>query len=105
MIDFIAVGTGTPVAAAHFQQLLAAVNAVRAAAGSDNVSWTAILPNGVPPPASGVVVSAHHLKSLRASMNAALSALGLTPGTYSEPEPLGAVIFLRHIDQLRQRSQ
>src|SRR5207302_5505528 len=56
----------TPVAAAHLNEILSAVNAVRAASGLSAVTWSGILQGSPPPaaPAPGVKIYAEHILAL-----------------------------------------
>jgi len=75
----------TKITAAHFEELLSAVNAVRAAKGTPFATWSSILPGGVPAPAIGVRIDRQHLLSLRSAMNSARAALGFAGLSYSDP--------------------
>jgi hypothetical protein len=90
----------------HINELLTAVNLVRAANGSPPVTWSTILPAGVPaPPAAGQATSgiyAAHITSLRTQMNAALSALGIPLTPYTDPQTL-TVIKAVHFTDLQAR--
>ncbi len=95
----------TLVSSAHFNDLLAAVNAVRAASGSPELTWLAILSPGTPAPAPGVVVDEEHITALRVHMDSALTALGLPTWPYTDPTLAGAVIKTIHLAELRERTQ
>jgi YD repeat-containing protein len=90
----------------HINELLTAVNLVRAANGSPPVTWAAILPNGVPaPPAAGqptTGVYAAHITSLRMQMDAALTALGIPLTPYTDPQTL-TFIKAVHFTDLQAR--
>lgn len=96
----------TPIRNSDIQDLLTLVNTVRAANGWAAVSWSAILPSGVPAPAVGVLIHAAHLSALRTRMDEAVQALGVATAAYTDPT-LNSTIPVRavHIQQLRDRSQ
>jgi Ig-like domain CHU_C associated len=91
----------TPVVAAQFEELLAAVNAVRAASGTPPATWSAILPAGVPAPAPGAWIQADHILSLRAAMNGARGNLGFPGLSYTDPTLAGGLIRIVHQIELR----
>jgi hypothetical protein len=78
MMVFTNVTTGTPITFAATQELLTALNALNAASGRPAVTWAAILPSGVPPPAHNVGVYAAHIMSVKNAMGQALDAIGVT---------------------------
>ncbi len=96
----------TEILSAHFVELLNALNAVRSANGSPPLTWTALLPPGVPAPAPGVDIYAAHVTNLRSRMDAALLDLGLPIRSYIDPV-LDNSIFIRreHVVELRERTQ
>jgi YD repeat-containing protein len=93
----------------HINELLTAVNLVRAAAGLTAVTWSAILPAGVPaPPPAGqatVPIYAAHITSLRTQMDLALAALLIPRPPYTDtlttPTPIKAI----HFTELQSRTQ
>jgi YD repeat-containing protein len=86
-------------------QLLLAVNAVRAAQGSAAVTWLDILPSTDGPPAAGGTIRASHITSLRAKMNDALQALGLPAPPYTVPDAALSLFVAGNILELQQRAQ
>jgi hypothetical protein len=86
----------------HINELLTAVNLVKAANGSPPVIWSAILPAGVPaPPANGqstTGIYAAHITSLRTQMDAALSALGIPLIPYTDPLTLTFIKAIHFTD-------
>ena len=82
---------------AHFEQLRAAANAVRAVAGLGAFSFAP------PSPATTGVVRATHLVQLRNAIDAAFSAIGLVPETWTDPSPGAGVTTIRavHLRELR----
>ena len=100
------VAGATTIQSAHFDELLSAMNLVRAANGASSLTWTAILPAGIPAPAPGVVVYRDHLTSLRAQMDAARQALGIATSGYTDPVVDTTVpIRALHILELRSATQ
>jgi YD repeat-containing protein len=91
-MSFTPVVSGGVINRTHINELLTAVNLVRAANGSPPITWSAILPGGVPePPAAGQAtteVYAAHITSLRTQMDAALAALGIAVSPYTDPQTL-----------------
>jgi hypothetical protein len=90
----------------HINELLTAVNLVYAASGSPPVTWSAILPAGVPaPPANGqptTGIYAAHITSLRTQMDAALRAIGIPLVPYTDPVTL-TFIKAVHFTDLQAR--
>lgn len=95
----------TAVRASDFNAILAAVNLVRAANNDGGLTWTMILPAGVPAPAASVRVDARHVTALRTAMDNACSVLGVAPAPYEDPNPAGMLIRRKHLEDLQQRSQ
>lgn len=93
-------GNGTTIKHEHITQLRAAVNAVRTLAGLSTIS--------TPNPATGDVIHATDVSDLRSGLHAALSALGLYDGTYTDPTLAtgsgGTIIKKAHITELRQHA-
>jgi YD repeat-containing protein len=88
-----------------FDELLAAVNAVRAVSNHGQLLWSDILPTGVLAPAFGRVVRVAHITALRDQMDLALSWAGVTVPAYGEAITTSVVIKLLHVQELRDRSQ
>jgi hypothetical protein len=87
---------GSDVRAVHITELRTAVNALRAFANMSSASWTDTS-------LVGVAIKAVHIQELRTKLIEALTAVGLTPPTFSD-EPLTqgiSVIRRNHIDELR----
>ncbi|HKR63590.1 MAG TPA: Calx-beta domain-containing protein [Thermoanaerobaculia bacterium] len=70
--------TSTTVQLAHFTELLAAVNAVRALVPQSPIAFTA------PTPTTSVTVRAQHLADLRTALDAARSSLALSAMSYTD---------------------
>ncbi|HYK02282.1 MAG TPA: hypothetical protein VE974_11035 [Thermoanaerobaculia bacterium] len=103
LIAYLSAGADTRVDYRHFDQLLSAVNAIRAAAGLGELTWAAILPAGTAPPAADGFIRAAHITALRTWMDNALQAHELAVSAYADPVP----IWFRFtpIEQLRERTQ
>lgn len=88
----------TPVRAAHVNELRAAVDLVRTAAGLPAGAYTnaPIVPNVT-------LIKAAHVSELRSQLNAALVALGLPAATFTDPTLTIGVSAIRkaHIAELR----
>jgi photosystem II stability/assembly factor-like uncharacterized protein len=86
----------TVIKAQHIDELRAAVNAVRAAAGLPLASWTdASLP--------GVIVKAIHITEPREKLNQALEVMGLAIPLYTDQPLIPGVIVKRvHVEEVRQ---
>jgi YD repeat-containing protein len=109
-MSFANVAAGVPVGVAQFEQLRAALNAVRAASGAVPVQWSDILQGSPPPPAPavGVVIRGEHVMALRRSMDQALSWLGIAAMPYTDPTlPGSPALRIRaiHVTELRSRAQ
>lgn len=95
----------TRMAATHLDEVLAAINGVRAVHGAPAVAWASILPAGVAAPGSGVRIQAQHILSLRSAMNAARAALGLSGVGYADPALSGFPFRIEHITEVRGGAQ
>ena len=104
-MTFSTVSSGMPLLFTHVNELLSAVNAVRAAGGAAAVSWSQIVPAGVPIPAAGVKDYASYISSLRATMDNALQVLLLPTSAYTDPNPAGAPIRAVHISEVQDRAR
>lgn len=107
-MTFSSVAAGMFVDDAVFHELLVAVNALRGALGSPPLSWSTILPVGVPAPGNGVPVSAAHLEALRARMDSARLLLEVTGGAAYLDVPIvvgQTTIKAAHVTALQQRAQ
>src|SRR5258706_7713409 len=89
----------------HINELLTAVNLVRAAAGWTAVTWSAILPAGIPaPPSAGqatVPIYAAHITSLRTQMDLALAALLIPRPPYTDALTTPTLIKAIHFTELQ----
>jgi YD repeat-containing protein len=105
-MTFTPVLAGGVISRTHINELLTAVNLVLAASGSPAVTWSGILPAGVPaPPASGqstTGIYAAHITALRTRMDAALNALLIPTTPYTDPQTL-TVIKAVHFTDLQAR--
>jgi hypothetical protein len=101
-MDFSSVVNG--VKAAHLNEILAAVNAVRAAAGWPAVDWPSILAANTALPAPGTTILAAHYLACRARMNEALQALGVPLAPYTDSTLAGVTVQSVHTIELQQRA-
>ena len=86
----------TAIKAQHFNELRAAVNAVRATAGLAQANWT-------DPSLPGVVVKAVHITELRQNLNQALQAMGFSIPSYTDSTlNSGFVVKAVHVEEIRQ---
>jgi hypothetical protein len=109
-ISFATIQAGvTPVAFSQFDQILTAINAIRAAGNGAPKTWRNILddlPSSAPAAAPGIVISAVHVRALRNAMNTALSNVSVSTPGYTDPTlTSGMVIKAVHILELQQRAQ
>ena len=87
----------TIIKAVHVTELRTAVNAVRAAAGLPDATFTDAV-------SAGVFMKAIHITELRSNLDAARTALGLTAAPYTDPAlAAGVIIKAVHIRDLRSR--
>ena len=99
----------TVIAFSHFDQMLTAINAVRAANHDPGLSWREALDEGGFPdavvPASNVVIKAAHLVALRKAMDRALGAVLVPTAPYTDSLTTPTLIRRVHIIELQQRAQ
>jgi hypothetical protein len=93
------------ITSAPTNDMLAAVNSVRAAAGWSALAWSNILAPNDPLPAPGTIILARHVLSCRARMNEALQALGVPVASYATPDLTGVAPAAAHINEVQQRAQ
>jgi hypothetical protein len=105
MLSFSPVVTGGKVSFNHFNEILVAVNAARVTAGWSPLTWSTILSPQDPLANVGGPVMGRHLAALRMRMNEAVQALGVTVGTYTDPDPQVAQIKAIHLTELQARTQ
>ncbi len=104
--DFLPIAVNsTTIQAAHFTELLDAVNMVRAVNFSPALGWNQILPAGTPTPASGVSILSTHITALRVAMDNALRGLSLPTYGYADPTLSGMPIRAVHVTDLRGRTK
>ncbi len=92
------------IAAAHFTELMTALNAIRAVSGQAGTGWAGILPAGVPAPAPGGAILATHINAMTTALNQALQALSLTTSG-SPATSTGSAILAANILQLQGKAQ
>lgn len=95
----------TVVSMTYFDELVAAVNAVRMAAGWPSLSWSTIMPPSVDVPTSGGIIRAIHLTALRPRMEEALHVLGVKVRGYTNPDPKLIEIKGIHVTELQARAK
>jgi hypothetical protein len=94
---------GVTIKAIHLTELRRAVNAVRALAGISTAAWT--YPDPVSsPPSQRRAIYLEDVTDLRARLDEATGALGLTTGYPASPAlARGAVVSAQHFEQIRTR--
>jgi YD repeat-containing protein len=108
VMSFTQITGGAAAPAAPLNELLTAINAVRAIGpgGLGALTWSGILPAGVAAPAQLVTIQAAHINALRTAMDAALSSVGVIPRSYTDPGlPPDTPSRSVHITELRSRVQ
>lgn len=87
----------TGVKSAHFEELLTAVNAVRALAGLSAIAFTQ------PAPAPSVLIRRQHVLDLRSGLDAAREALALSAMSYTDPALVSGATRIKaaHVVDLR----
>jgi hypothetical protein len=85
---------GTAVQAQHIQELIAAINGFRSAAG--------LTPVAVADAVRGQRIRATHIAQLRESLNQARTILGLPTIAFPADAAAGSRIRARHIEELRE---
>jgi YD repeat-containing protein len=105
---FSSIVIGQTIYAAYYQQILDGINAVYDISGAAHVAWPNILPQGVPAPASNVLISAQQVVSLRNAVAAARaqaaqsSAVSIPGMTFTDPQlAQGLLIRAIHLQQLQ----
>jgi hypothetical protein len=102
-------GGVTIAAFSQFDQVLTAINDVRAANNDGALTWRQILDQAsyqsVPVPASSVVIYAAHVLALRRAMDGALGNVQVPTVAYTDSLTSPTVIKALHIIQLQQRAQ
>jgi hypothetical protein len=96
---------GGVVQAAYLNEVLQAVNAVRAAAGWAAVTWADILAPDQPTPAPSALITGAHILAPRARMNEALQALGVPVSGYTDPDLRLRKVQAFHIAEIEGRAQ
>lgn len=91
--------------AGPFNEMLAAVNSVRAAVGWGAVSWNNILAATDPIPQPQAPALERHVSAARWRMNEALSALGVPLSEYMDPVLNGKKIKALHVNEVQLRAQ
>jgi len=97
--------SGDVITADLFNQMLAAVNSVRAAAGWRAVTWNNVLAETDPVPAPGLELRTIYVTACRARMDEALQALGARVMPYTDPDPTLALMKAVYVNELFGRTQ
>jgi hypothetical protein len=89
---------GMRITAAHFMELRAAIDNLRAAHGLATFAWTD--PTLTP---GSTIVKVVHLTELRRALNEAYLAAGQSPPTYADPSVVGGATVIKaiHLSELR----
>jgi hypothetical protein len=93
------------IAVLPFNEMLRAVNAVRAFAGWPAVTWQTVLSPSDPIVGSGQRVMARQLLAARARMAEAFQAVGVPVHEYTNPEVAGGMVKASDINEVQQRVQ
>lgn len=103
-INFTAIQSNvTRVSSTHMNELLSAVNSVRAISGWQAVTWSNILSTNAPLPASGNIITAEHLIAIRNRLNEALHALGVSVNGYADEDLRLKTIQAAHMTAIQDR--
>ncbi len=107
MMTFASVGTGTAIASDPLNEVLAAINTIRAASGTLPPIDASYFQGGASfAPDHGRIVYANHIMTLRFYMDDALSRVGITPWGYTDPNLVaGATPRAVHVTDLQGRAQ
>ena len=101
IMSFTAITPEQDIHAGPFNEMLAGVNAVRAAVGWPAVTWADIIGPNQPLPQPGMEILSAHLASCRARMNEALQALGAPVLAHVPPDLRGELVSAAHIQQVQ----
>lgn len=102
-LAFSPLSATTIVSAAHWTELLNAVNAVRSYVGWRTVAWADIISPADPLPVPGSTVMEAHLLTLRARLNEVLQVAGFAVNGYAETDLRTKPIRAQHIMEIRER--
>jgi YD repeat-containing protein len=94
-----------PISVQPSDEMLRAVNAVRAVANWPPVVWKTILSPSDPIPETGESVVARQLLAARARMTEALQAIGVPVKEYNDHDIVGGMVKAAHINEVLQRVQ
>jgi hypothetical protein len=104
--SFPFVSSSAAITAESINNMLLAVNSVRAAAGWGAVGWSDLLTPGDVGPVPGGIVSARHVMVCRVRMNEALQALGVpAQGNIGLTDLVGATARTADVNEVFQRAQ
>lgn len=102
---FIEAVSGGIISAVPFNEMLRAVNAVRAIGSWPPVTWATILSPSDPVVGSGNSVRARQLLAARARMTEALQAIGVPVKEYVDHDIVGGMVKASQINEVQQRVQ
>jgi hypothetical protein len=102
---FAAPVAGAAISTTYSDDMLAAVNSVRAAAGWPAVTWRDILTSADPLVAHRSPVVQRHILACRARMTEALQALGASIVAYTDPDLAGRQIRAIHVAEVQERAK
>lgn len=100
---FMQIGTGVGISAAPLNELLGAVNGVRALQGWAAVTWNNILSGSDPLPDPGQMIVSRHVLALRARLNEAMQSIGVPANGYTDSDVQGLTIRAVHLTELQDR--
>jgi YD repeat-containing protein len=104
-MTFTSVQSEMPVRAATFDELLIALNAMRTAAGWATVGWSNILAPSDPLVELDEPITSKHILALRARMNEAAQALGVSTGGYTDPDLSVVAVSKQHVIDLQNKAK
>jgi hypothetical protein len=104
-LPFTAATRGDVITTAYFNEILEAVNAIRAIGNWPRLTWQTIMPPSVPVPVAGETLYSFYFSALRPRMDESLQALGATVTPYTDPDPRTVQILALHMTELQSRAQ
>jgi hypothetical protein len=102
---FIGAVANAAISPTPFDEMLRAINAVRAIAKWPSVTWQSVLAPSDPLVASGKGVAARQLLAGRARMNEALQAIGAPAPAYTDGDTSNLAVKALHVNEVQQRVQ
>jgi hypothetical protein len=106
VMTFTSVQPGTPITFLQLNELLAAVNAVRLARGSAQLTWTSAMRGSPNIPGPSAPILANHIFMLRSWLDVALTELGVPTTPYAIDPGMSPLVPIRaaHITAIQQRA-